>query len=228
MARRPATAPADPGQPTAGPTPGSGVRLRRPQLDHPPRDQVPAQPVSASGMYAAPVAAPHPSSQDCLAMRGTCVSFNARRAERALADLYNERMSYLNISVAQLPVLAILSAEGPLTLGRLAEIVELDPSTLSRNLALLERRGVIAYRAGEDRRTRYVELTNFGCTQFREAYARWTEVQAELRAAFPANELDYLLDGIRRLGAWAKHANPASTQGPPSARRGPSSRRSKA
>jgi DNA-binding MarR family transcriptional regulator len=67
------------------------------------------------------------------------------------------------------------------SLGALAERAGLDPSTLSRNLQVLERDGLVEIATGErDTRRRAVWLTELGCARLEAALVVWREAHAEL------------------------------------------------
>ena len=59
----------------------------------------------------------------------------------------------------------------------------------------LRRDGLCALRAGRDRRTRQVALTDTGKKRLESAHAVWKRVQADLGAGLPAD----LIATLRRL-----------------------------
>jgi DNA-binding MarR family transcriptional regulator len=56
----------------------------------------------------------------------------------------------------------------------------MDRTTLTRNLELLERQGLIEVAAGKDRRTRIVTITEQGNTALAEALPLWQKVQTHV------------------------------------------------
>jgi DNA-binding MarR family transcriptional regulator len=69
-----------------------------------------------------------------------------------------------------------------LTQRRLSKLLVLDSTTLSRTLRLLERKGWIRRRSGEDRRERQIELTRAGRSAFRAAVPVWNRAQKRVLA----------------------------------------------
>jgi DNA-binding MarR family transcriptional regulator len=57
----------------------------------------------------------------------------------------------------------------------------MERTTLTRNLKLLEKDGLITTRAGAHHRSRVAELTASGRTRLEQAYPLWQAVQAEYR-----------------------------------------------
>src|SRR5687767_856685 len=86
---------------------------------------------------------PSPNRDECLNMSRLCASANLRKTERLITRHYDSYLERAGVTAVQLPMLAMIhSAPGP-TFRLLTEQLELDRSTLSRNLALLKRLGLI-------------------------------------------------------------------------------------
>ena len=134
-------------------------------------------------------------------MRRSCLSFNMRRAARAVTAAYDEALVGTGLTACQLTILAQLSAHSGSSLRHLAAALELEPSTLSRNLALLSRKALVRLDIGSDRREKAVYLTPAGERALAAGYARWREVQQHLGTLVAGAELDALLGLNRRLTA---------------------------
>jgi DNA-binding MarR family transcriptional regulator len=70
-------------------------------------------------------------------------------------------------------MLTVLLLRGPSTITELAEFLGVERTTLTRNLALVEREGWVDIRAGEDRRSRIVTATKKGRSVAMAAQAAW-------------------------------------------------------
>jgi DNA-binding MarR family transcriptional regulator len=128
-----------------------------------------------------------------------CVSFNIRKAARAVTQLYDERMRPFGIRSTQLPILGKTLALEPVTVTRLAEATVTDRTTLTRNLRLLEQQGLIQVDTGDDRREREVRLTDRGRDVLAHVYPIWQEVQAEVATRFGSERLARLLAELSAL-----------------------------
>jgi DNA-binding MarR family transcriptional regulator len=106
--------------------------------------------------------------------------------------------------VTQFSLLTRAASTGPVESWRLSEALGLDKTTFSRNLRPLERRGLIAIEAGEDRRTRLVRVTPAGEKLLREAAAIWRSVQASFMKRLRAGEFDRALRQLLRVTAAAR------------------------
>ena len=110
-----------------------------------------------------------------------CLCSNVRRAARALTQTYEDAMRSTGLSSSQFTILQVLSRMGELTQGRLAEVLAMDSTTLTRTLAILRRDGWILERRGEDRRERWLRLSKSGEEQLKRALPAWEKAQARVR-----------------------------------------------
>ena len=106
-----------------------------------------------------------------------CMCFNLRKASRAVTQVYDEFLRSGGLRTTQFSLLAMLVGKGPMPIRTLADYMVMDRTTLTRNLKLVEREGLVTVRAGEDRRTRIVEITEKGRDAIRHALPFWQDAQ---------------------------------------------------
>ncbi len=123
-----------------------------------------------------------------------CLCIRLRRASRALTRLYDEALSETGLNIAQVGLLFSVWQAQPIAIKALAEKNQLDPSTLGRNLGVLERRELLTLSAGKDGRTRMVTLTQAGMGLLVRAAPLWEGAQSCARERLTA-------DGERTLRA---------------------------
>src|SRR5690349_15128989 len=131
-------------------------------------------------------ARPGPTANDCAKMSLSCACTNLRRASPAVTQLFDTYLDEVGLKATQFTVLAslALSEAKPPTIGALAETLVLEQSSLSRNLAVLERLGFIRLVPGaEDRRERIVSLTRAGHRALNKAFPVWRKAQAAIASA---------------------------------------------
>ncbi|GAB5467009.1 MAG: hypothetical protein Kilf2KO_00390 [Rhodospirillales bacterium] len=122
---------------------------------------------------------------------GTQVRLVARRVSRFL----ERRMRASDLTLAQFGLMAQIAAARDDTVGALARRMDLDQSTLSRNLRGLERAGLVEVALVEvDLRRRAVWLTESGARRLEAALPVWRAAEADLAA-----RLD--LEALQRLTA---------------------------
>lgn len=110
-----------------------------------------------------------------------CACATLRRASRAVTQLYNRALEGSGLEVTQFTFLQVLATAGELTQGRMASLMAIDSTTLSRSLKPLEKAGWIASREGRDRRERILRLTAAGRKILEQAQPSWRGVQEQLR-----------------------------------------------
>lgn len=130
-----------------------------------------------------------------------CVCFNLRSAARAITRLYDEGMRRTGLRVTQVSILGVSTALGPVTVTRLAEVTVTDRTTLTRNLRVLERKGLVSLETGDDRRERKVAVTDRGREALAEAYPLWKEAQAQVAKRFGTDRLQRLLSELSAVVA---------------------------
>lgn len=132
------------------------------------------------------------------AMAAECLCFRVRRVSRALTRMYDEALQPLGLQSTQLTLLnAITMADtgGGAAMGRLADILALDPTTLSRNLRPLEKAGLVRVaRSPSDRRVRLVLLTPAGQRRVEDAFPLWQQAHERVVAALGSDAAAELRD----------------------------------
>ena len=110
-----------------------------------------------------------------------CVCHRTRMAARAVSRLYDDILRSVGLRATQLAVLVAVGGDDVVSITALAKFMGMDRSTLTRNLAPLEREGLI--RVGNEgwRRSRTVEITKKGRGRLHEALPLWEQAQAALR-----------------------------------------------
>ena len=142
-----------------------------------------------------------------------CVCINLRRAASSVTRLYDGMLAPSGLLVTQFSLLLAIERTGEPRLGELAEAMELDRTTLTRNLKPLERQGLIEVSAGDDPRTRRVVVTRAGSAAIARARPLWARAQQVVRNALGEEALD---DMLRRLAALLREVRsvPASSSKP--------------
>jgi DNA-binding MarR family transcriptional regulator len=140
---------------------------------------------------------PHeePNYRCCL----DCTGFNLRKATRAVSQLYDEMLRPAGIRGTQYSLLVAVRMSGPVTVTQLAENAVMDRTTLTRNLEVLEKQGLINAVSGEDRRTRIVTITEDGRAVLLKAYPLWEQAQSRIREAMSEDRLQTLMKSLSEL-----------------------------
>jgi len=122
-----------------------------------------------------------------------CACANIRRTDRVITQFYDEMLAPSGLNVPQFGLLATLAEAAPVTIHRLAQIMDIDRTTLTRNLEVLAKQHLVRNEEGEDRRMRLVQLSQEGEQALRRAWPLWQEAQARIERALGRERLDALL-----------------------------------
>ena len=114
---------------------------------------------------------------------GDCLCLASRRAARGLTRAFDRQLRPHGIRATQFSILIMLLMRGPLRIGELAEYLGLERTTLTRNLAVIEEKGWVAIRPGDDARARVVAATKKGYAAVTAARAAWRKAQQAASAA---------------------------------------------
>jgi DNA-binding MarR family transcriptional regulator len=113
----------------------------------------------------------------------TCNCFSLRRAARAVSQLYDDALRPSGLRGTQFTLLTLIAGHGVLSVNELAEASGTDRTTLTRNLALLERDDLVQIGSDAgDARVRQVSLTAAGKIRITNALPLWQRAQARLQA----------------------------------------------
>ena len=119
------------------------------------------------------------SDPDYMAAAG-CFCLASRQAARKITRLYDSLMQGSGVRITQFTILSQLMLRGEMPIGRLAGILGMERTTLSRNLNLLEDNEWVSVNAGEDPRARLIGITARGRGIVRRGFPYWSKAQARI------------------------------------------------
>jgi DNA-binding MarR family transcriptional regulator len=128
-----------------------------------------------------------------------CTNFKLRQLSRLVARHYEAHLAPAGLKGTQYSLLSGVVKLGPVRSGELAAAMQLDASTLTRNLQPLVDQGWVRVRpADNDARCRIVEATDSGRALRERAQRLWKQAQLALNRRLGAPRvaaLHELLDG---------------------------------
>ncbi len=136
----------------------------------------------------------------CSQMSRNCVDFNLRRAARKVTKAFDEAIKPSGLKITQFSLLTAAFLQENQNVGRLAELMGMDRTTLSRNLKLLEKRGLVKLEPGQDRREVRVSLTPEGLDAMEKAAPLWHEMQERIVQGLGELRWEAMLAELRMLG----------------------------
>jgi DNA-binding MarR family transcriptional regulator len=108
-----------------------------------------------------------------LAGTGYCGSLNCRRAARAVTRMYDLALQDAGIRSPQFTILVAIAKIQPASISQLGEVLVIDRSTLTRNLRLLQKDGLVAISKRAAMRQRFLQLTPAGEKTLRRSVPIW-------------------------------------------------------
>jgi DNA-binding MarR family transcriptional regulator len=109
-----------------------------------------------------------------------CTCDRLRKLARRLTQRYDDHLAPTGLRLTQFSLLAHLVRGGAATMSALAERLEMDRTTLTRNLKPLADAGLVALGSGRDARERIVSISARGRTTWQAAREQWRRAQHEV------------------------------------------------
>ena len=109
-----------------------------------------------------------------------CTHFQLRQLVRRVGLLYDAELASVGLKTTQYSLLSNVLRLGPVRPADLALAMNLEPSTLTRNLRPLIAAGWVVLAPGADGRSRAVSITPAGAVKRDEAKQRWRLAQDQL------------------------------------------------
>ena len=133
---------------------------------------------------------------------GACLATRVRQLSRIITRVYDDAMRPLGITASQYTLLAQLAARDSITAVEIGHQLDIEKSTLSRNLKRLLALGHIIMDPPAGRRGRGLHLTGKGQAILKDAFPIWQDAQTRAVSAMGAesrNVLDGLLSQAEKL-----------------------------
>ncbi len=130
----------------------------------------------------------------------TCIAVRLRLLNRVVTNLYDDALRPLGVKVSQLNILIVTAKLGLARPAQVCDILQLDASTLSRNVKPLEAHGWLEVVPDEDARAQPFRLTARGKRLVEKAVPAWEEAQRQAMELLGDEGLALLDKAARRAG----------------------------
>ena len=133
---------------------------------------------------------------------GACLATRVRQLSRIITRVYDDAMRPIGITASQYTLLAQLASRDSITAVEIGHVLDIEKSTLSRNLKRLLALGHIIMDPPAGRRGRGLHLTAKGQAVLKEAFPVWQDAQkraVSVMGAESRNVLDSLLGQAEKL-----------------------------
>jgi DNA-binding MarR family transcriptional regulator len=127
-----------------------------------------------------------------------CTCFRIRGAARRVTQIYSKHLAPTDLKISQFSLLGFVTAEGPVSIGRLSDLLATDRTTLTRNLGPLLKDGLVERAQSGDKRRHELVATAAGRALFKRALPLWAAAEQEVREAMGAKLTADLHGAIER------------------------------
>jgi DNA-binding MarR family transcriptional regulator len=128
-----------------------------------------------------------------------CIAYRVRKLNRMITAIYDAALSDAGLKTSQFTVLVAVTNREVARPAELAKYLEMDESTLSRNVERMRAKGWLRLQPDKDRRSHLIKATEKGLGMIRKSYPAWQQAQAEVSRRLGADDVNALRSMPRKL-----------------------------
>jgi len=138
-------------------------------------------------------------SLDTKSIEGVCLGGCVRKLNRMVTSIYDGALANAGLKTSQFSVLVAVANRKQARPAELTKQLELDESTVSRNVERMCARGWLRLVQDEDRRSHLIEVTDKGRALIRKCLPAWQKAQAEVSRRLGTDTVAELRSALRKL-----------------------------
>lgn len=124
-----------------------------------------------------------------------CINAKLRRIHKLLSKKYDEQFRSIGLKGTMVPILFIIGKRKEVNQKTISDLLLLDPSTMSRDIASMKKKGWVKIKSGEDPRADALFLTEKGKALVEKAAVLWEKLHHETKLLL-GNYLLQQLDAV--------------------------------
>ena len=128
-----------------------------------------------------------------------CIAFRVRMLNRMITAIYDEALASVGLKASQFNLLVATVNREETRPAELAKYLEMDESTLSRNVERMCAKGWLRLEPEEDRRSHLITVTEKGLGLIRKGYPAWQKAQEEVHRRLGSENVAALKSVLRKL-----------------------------
>ena len=128
-----------------------------------------------------------------------CYCALLRKATRRVTSVYDDALQPIGLNLAQFSLLRHIARDEPISMTELGRKIELERSTVSRNVKVLEGMGLVETGSGKDQREAVVELTENGRRILEDGAPLWQGAQDRIEARLGTDAAAQLKELLQTL-----------------------------
>ena len=138
---------------------------------------------------------------DVTKIEGVCVGSCVRKLNRMVTAIYDRALASAGLKTSQFSVLVTVANREKTRPAQLIKALQLDESTLSRNVERMCAKGWLRLTSGDDRRSHMIELTDKGAALLRNSLTLWQRAQEDITERLGTESVAALRSALRKLPA---------------------------
>ena len=111
-----------------------------------------------------------------------CLAVRIRLLNRTVTNIFDAALRPLGVKVSQLNVLMVVAKRGPISPGDVARRLNMEKSTVSRNVDRMRTHGWLKVSDGDSGRKQILELGTAGRKLIEKSLPLWKKAQAQTEA----------------------------------------------
>ncbi len=131
-------------------------------------------------------------AQECLAVR-------LRMLNRVITNIYDDALRPLGVKTSQLNILVVTARAGLAKPAEVCHVLQLDTSTLSRNVERMKTKGWLEVVPDEDGRAQPFRLTAKGKKLLERSKPAWEQAQQKARELLGGDAIAVINDAVTRI-----------------------------
>ncbi len=128
-----------------------------------------------------------------------CIVVRLRMVNRVITNIYDDALRPLGVKASQLNILVVAARLGLARPADICERLQLDTSTLSRNVERMKAKGWLEVVANDDARAQPFRLTAKGRSLLQRAKPAWEQAQEIVKKLIGADTVASIVDAVRRI-----------------------------
>jgi DNA-binding MarR family transcriptional regulator len=113
---------------------------------------------------------------------GECLAVRVRLLNRTITAIYDDELRPLGLTVGQLNILVLVAKRGPIEPGGVARRLNMEKSTVSRNIERMRQNGWLTVTAAASGRRQQLLLSAKGKTLLAKSLPAWEQAQTRAKA----------------------------------------------
>ena len=140
-------------------------------------------------------------TEDPRKIEGVCLGGCVRKLNRMVTAIYDGALASAGLKTSQFSVLVAVFNRKKARPAELTKHLQMDESTLSRNVERMCARGWLRLEQDEDRRSHLIEVTDKGHALIRKCLPAWRQAQEEVNRRLGVDTVAGLRSALRKLSA---------------------------